>query len=108
MAVWNNESNKGKNQTLIDNWGKTQKFVWVLATEDGMVWPKEGEQWGAPSPENPFQVILPRNETEWYVKDLFGLKTAEEAGKNHYESFEGDHLKFTGDEFDRWITTYFE
>ncbi len=25
------------------------------------------------------------NETEWYTSDLFGLKTANEAGKIHFE-----------------------
>jgi palmitoyl-protein thioesterase len=80
-----------------------------MATEDGMVWPKEGEQWGMPDPDDPFNKrILPMNETEWYQKDLFGLKTAQEAGKNHFESFQGDHLQFTMEDFDRWVTTYFK
>jgi palmitoyl-protein thioesterase len=106
LAVWNNEADY-VNQTLVDNWSKTTTFVWVMATEDTMVWPKEGEQWGAPDPQNPFASILPMKSTEWYQKDLFGLKTAEEAGKNHFESFVGDHLAFTEDDFERWIETYF-
>lgn len=104
LARWNNEGTF--NQTIKDNYAKTKKFVWVLATEDGMVWPKEGEHWGAPDPKNPFHSILPMNQTEWYIKDLFGLKTAQEAGKNYFESFEGDHLQFQMDDFDRWIDTY--
>jgi palmitoyl-protein thioesterase len=91
LAVWNNEAGY-VNETLKSNWGKTEQFVWVLATEDGMIWPRDGEQWGAPDSESddPFHNILEREKTEWYQKDLFGLKTAEEAGKNHYESFEGE------------------
>jgi palmitoyl-protein thioesterase len=81
--------------------------VWVLAEQDGMVWPKEGEHWGAPDPDDPFQAVLPREETEWFKQDFFGLRTAEEAGKNVYESFEGDHLQFTMEEFDSWIHKYF-
>jgi palmitoyl-protein thioesterase len=46
------------------------------------------------------------NETEWYQKDLFGLKTAQEAGKNVFETFEGDHLRFTMEDFDRWVISY--
>jgi len=107
LAAWNNEGVNGVNQTLKDNFAKTEQFVWVLATKDGMIWPKEGEQWGAPDPKDPFQHILPREETDWYTKDLFGLRTAEEAGKNVYESFDGDHLQFSMDDFDRWIKTYF-
>ena len=48
------------------------------------------------------------NETAWYKEDLFGLKTAEEAGKNFYESFEGDHLRFTMKDFDLWIHNYLD
>ena len=105
LATWNNEA-KTENQTLKENYGKTQKFIWVLATEDGMVWPKEGEQWGCPDPDDPFNKILPMNETEWYQKDLFGLKTAEEAGKNAFESFPGDHLAFDDDQFTSWVNKY--
>jgi palmitoyl-protein thioesterase len=78
-----------------------------MAEKDGMVWPKEGEHWGAPDPNDPFHHVLSTKETEWYQKDLFGLKAAEEAGKNIYESFDGDHLAFTEEDFDRWIQTYF-
>ena len=45
LAKWNNEAGF-INQTLVENWAKTQAFVWVMATEDSMVWPKEGEHWG--------------------------------------------------------------
>lgn len=81
-----------------------------MALQDEMVWPKEGEQWGAPNPLHPFDGennILDREETEWFVKDLFGLKTAEEAGKNHYESFDGPHLGFSTDDINGWVNKYF-
>jgi palmitoyl-protein thioesterase len=109
LAVWNNEQDAiggHVNETLKENWSKTQAFVWVLATEDGMIWPREGEQWGAPDPADPFHDVLPMKETEWYQKDLFGLKAAEKAGKNHFESFAGDHLSFTEEDFERWVATY--
>jgi palmitoyl-protein thioesterase len=106
LAKWNNEGHF--NQTFKDNFSKTNKFVWIMASDDGMVWPKEGEHWGAPDPRDPFRRVLPMNETEWYQKDLFGLKTAQEAGKNHFEAFEGDHLQFKMEDFDRWIQTYLD
>lgn len=105
LAQWNNE-NDHVNQTLKENFGKTRKFVWILAEQDTMVWPKQGEHWGAPDPNDPFHTILPMNETEWYQKDLFGLRTAQEAGKNHFESFDGDHLQFSMGDFDGWVTKY--
>ena len=105
LAQWGNEG-LAFNQTLKDNWNKTKQFVWILATEDGMVWPREGEQWGAPDPQDPFHHILGMNETEWFINDLFGLKTAQENGKNFFESFEGDHLQFTLDQYNQWVATY--
>ena len=110
LARWNNEGPNNNNQTLVKNFLKTSKFVWVMATQDSMVWPKEGEHWGCPDNrdgKDPFtSPILPMNETEWYREDLFGLRTAQEEGKNFFETFEGDHLRFTMEEFDRWVSTY--
>jgi palmitoyl-protein thioesterase len=78
-----------------------------MATKDSLVWPKEGEHWGAPDPANPFHnSVLPMQETEWYKKDLFGLRTADEQNKNYFETFEGDHLRFSMEDFDRWVKTY--
>lgn len=106
LAVWNNEAGF-VNETLKSNWRKTESFVWVKASEDRMVWPKEGEHWGAPDPNNPFENILPMKETEWYKQDLFGLRTADEEGRNYFETFSGDHLQFTEEELDSWILKYF-
>ena len=47
------------------------------------------------------------NETRWYTEDLFGLKTASEAGKNHFESFKGEHIRFTDAELMGWLEKYF-
>lgn len=105
LAQWNNEVSN-VNETLKENWKKTDKFVWVMAEDDSLVWPPEGEHWGAPDPADPYENILPMNETEWYQKDLFGLKTAQEEGKNAFESFPGDHLQFKDDDFERWVKTY--
>lgn len=108
LAVWNNEVPGSINETLRSNWAKTQSFVWVRAMHDTMVWPSEGEQWGAPDANAPFSNrVLPMNETDWYQRDLFGLRTADQAGKNHWESFAGDHLQFTIADLKRWVTTYF-
>lgn len=108
LARWNNEGPNNNNQTYNENYSKTSKFIWIMATKDSMVWPKEGEHWGCPDLNDPFGTnkILSMNETEWYQKDLFGLKTAQEAGKNIFETFEGDHLQFSMDDFDRWIKSY--
>jgi Palmitoyl protein thioesterase len=72
-----------------------------------MVGPREGKRWGGGGdPSDPFNKILPTNETEWYKEDLFGLKAAQEEGKNSFESFPGDHLEFKDEDFKRWVETY--
>lgn len=107
LARWNQEGpHFQSNTTWVDNYLKTQQFVWVMADEDGMVWPREGEQWGAPDPNNPFEHILSMNETEWYIRDSFGLATAQKQGKNYFETFPGDHLRFSMEDFERWVHTY--
>jgi palmitoyl-protein thioesterase len=107
LARWNQEGpHYQSNTTWIENYLKTQQFVWIMADEDAMVWPKEGEQWGAPDPDDPFERVLPMEETEWYTRDSFGLATAQSQGKNYFETFPGDHLRFSMEDFERWIHTY--
>ena len=106
LAVWNNEASSTINTTLNDNWAKTERFVWIMANQDTIVFPKEGEHWEAPDPDDPFRTLLSRFNTTWYTNDLFGLRTAEEAGKNVYLAFDGDHLQFGWDQYNDWVTTY--
>ena len=44
LAQWENEGDN-VDETRKTNFLKTSKFVWVLGTEDTVVWPREGEQW---------------------------------------------------------------
>jgi palmitoyl-protein thioesterase len=106
LARWNNEAGF-INETLRTNWARTSQFVWILADGDSMVWPREGEWWGSPDPLDPtFRTILPMTASAWYVNDLFGLRTAQEHGRNAFESFPGDHLQFTEADLHRWVSTY--
>merc|ERR1719253_2020551 len=95
LAEWNNEATV--NEQYKNNWAKTSKFVWVKGDLDTVVWPREGEWWGAMSevPGEEFKVVKEMKDTRWYTDDLFGLKTADTAGKNHFESFVGEHIRFT-------------
>jgi len=107
LAKWNGETSFDMTAWKA-NWAKTSQFIWVKATKDLMVYPREGEQWGALTADYPQNMtVLPMQQTDWYAKDLFGLRTADEAGKNHYESFVGNHIRFTQAELQAWLDKYF-
>ena len=38
---------------------------------------------------------------------ILHLKTADEAGKNHFESFPGEHIRMTNAELAGWLKKYF-
>ncbi len=125
LAQWNNEGSV--NEAFKANWAKVAKFVWVKGTKDTVVWPREGEWWGAMSdlPGEEFKVVHTMKDTRWcaavclfsssgipfavfrYKEDLFGLRTADEAGKNFFESFDGQHIRMTEAELFSWLDKYF-
>ena len=106
LAQWNNEGDD-IDHARNENFAKTESYVWIMATDDTIVWPKTGEIWEAMDPADPFHTLLPYNETKWFKEDTFGLAAADRAGKNHFESFEGQHIRFTKDELMGWVDKYF-
>eukprot|EP00466_Bigelowiella_natans_P007137 jgi/Bigna1/146384/aug1.113_g21092 len=104
LADWNNEG-LTTNATYNENFGKTNKFVMVKAMGDTMVFPNEGEWWGH-FEDGARKKVLTMKETEWYTKDLFGLKTADESGKIAFESTPGNHLQFSEQDLFGWIDKY--
>jgi palmitoyl-protein thioesterase len=108
LAAMNNENPDKFNPDIKTNFAKTQQFVMVKAAKDSMVYPNENEHWGAMDDAPNGDKILTMRETKFYKQDLFGLKTADEAGKIHFENTTGDHLQFTDTELYGWIETYWK
>lgn len=106
LAGWNNEFPLTANATYKMNFAKTKRFAMVKALKDTMVYPNEGQWWGALE-DGKYGKALTMKETRLYKEDLFGLKTADEAGKISFESTPGDHLEFTDAELYGWIQKYF-
>ena len=50
--------------------------------------------------------VLTMRETQWYKLDLFGLRTADEAGKILFNHTAGNHLQFSRDELLGWLTFF--
>jgi len=104
IAQWNNEGNT-VDPAIATNFGKTKRFAMIKAEKDTMVYPNDGEWWGSFAEDGKTKLAM--NETDWYKKDLFGLKTADEAGKIFFNSTTGNHLKFTEAELFGWVDQYF-
>jgi palmitoyl-protein thioesterase len=103
MAQWNNEGIT-KDPTINSNFAKTNKFAMIKANGDTVVVPREGEWFGQYSAD--FTTVLTMKETDWYKSDLFGLRTADEAGKIYFNSTEGNHLDFTDEQMFGWLDLY--
>merc|ERR1712166_1339482 len=100
LAKWNNEGVGPIDESIKVNFGKTKRFAMIKALKDTMIYPNDGEWWGAFDSDGTTRLAM--NETDWYKKDLFGLKTADEAGKIVYDSSPGDRLQFTETELFGW------
>mmetsp|Transcript_13607 Transcript_13607/g.30192 ORF Transcript_13607/g.30192 Transcript_13607/m.30192 type:complete len:346 (-) Transcript_13607:71-1108(-) len=107
LAAWNNENPATVNSTHKENFGKTKRFAMVKALKDSMVYPNEAEWWGQMD-DGAYGKALEMKDTKWYKEDLFGLKTADEAGRIHFETTPGDHLQFTDKELYGWVAQYFQ
>ena len=108
LAQWNGEGARSDPAAARAHWARTSRFVWVRGTEDTVVYPNEGEQWGALTGAYPAnKTVVPMQQTAWYIEDAFGLKTADAAGKHAYEQFEGNHIRFTIEELYAWLAKYF-
>ena len=105
IAQWNGEG-PNFNQTFKENFVKVKRFAMIKALGDTMVYPNAGEWWGAFAPGT-FHKTLAMNETELYQKDLFGLKTVDQAGKILFNTTAGNHLKFTEEQLLWWVAHYF-
>lgn len=108
LAGWNNENPDRANSTYKENFLKVKQFAMVKAAQDSMVFPNENEHWGAMDDAPNGNKILQMKDTKFYKSDLFGLKTADEAGRIAFEETPGDHLEFTDQELYGWVEKYFQ
>jgi len=83
-----------KNSTYKQNLASLNAFVMVKFLEDSMVQPRESEWFGFYAPGQDVQVLPLRN-TTLYKEDWLGLAKLDAAGKLHFLSVDGDHLRFT-------------
>jgi palmitoyl-protein thioesterase len=78
LAQWNNENPATVNKTIVANFAKTSRFAMVKALQDSMVYPNEGEWWGAIK-DGSYGLASEMKATKFYAQDLFGIQTADAA-----------------------------
>ncbi|KAJ8613344.1 hypothetical protein CTAYLR_002235 [Chrysophaeum taylorii] len=105
LAQWNNEG-LSFNETYKDNFVKLEKLIMIKADDDTMVFPNEGEHWGHYKDDSLTDVLTMR-ETDWYLDDMFGLKTLDEKDKIIFNETSGNHLDFSDAQLVWWISNYF-
>lgn len=106
IAAWNNENPATANATYASNFASVGSYSMVKAQKDTMVYPNEGEWWGQFEPGQ-FKTVQTLQDTPLYAADTFGLKTVDAAGKIRFNSTDGQHLQFTGEQLESWIDMYF-
>jgi palmitoyl-protein thioesterase len=102
LAAWNNEGNN-IDRTRKENFGKTLRFAMIKAKNDIVVVPNEGEWFGAYDENYNLQEM---KQTNWYLADTFGLRTADENGKIVFNTTEGNHLEFSTEQLYSWLDLY--
>ena len=105
LAQWNGEGNYFQ-PAWKENFVKVDRFAMIKAMKDTMVFPNDGEWWGQFRPGS-YKYKEQMNETDYYKRDLFGLKTVDEAGKIVYNHTDGNHLVFTVEQLQWWVLNYF-
>jgi len=93
-------------QRYTANFAKVKKFAMVKALRDSVVYPNEASWWGEFS-DGSYTELKHMRDTKIYQEDLFGLQTADKAGKILFNKTDGDHVEFSDAEFYGWLDLYF-
>ena len=113
LSKWNCETPApAYNTSYRAGFLKTSRYIWVEGLQDSVVTPREGEQWGQLMPgqyaDKNHSNVLPMKRSTWWTTDSFGLASAGKMNKHNFESFNGDHIRFTDAELMAWLDKYFK
>lgn len=92
LAEANNEAYF--NQTKKDNWLKLKFARFIKWEEEDTIIPPESAWWGMYDKN---YKILNRHQTEFYKKDLLGIRKLEESGRADFMEMGGRHMQFSHD-----------
>ncbi|XP_020896062.1 palmitoyl-protein thioesterase 1 [Exaiptasia diaphana] len=96
---------KTTNNTYKVNLMKLKNFVMVMFANDTMVVPKQSEWFGFYKPGQAKELYT-LQESDLYKEDRLGLQEMNKAGKLHFLTAIGDHLRFTDEFFEEKILPF--
>jgi len=103
----NNEVPGRTNPKYVQNFQKIFKLVLIRALEDTEIVPSESEWFGYYADGSNTEIQVMEN-TTWYNRDSFGLKTLHELGRIDRLTTPGNHLEFSEDFLMGLVDQYFK
>ncbi|KDO61327.1 hypothetical protein CISIN_1g024701mg [Citrus sinensis] len=101
----NNELPDKRNSTYKECFSSLQNLVLIMFKDDKVLIPKE-TAWFGYYPDGAFSPVLPPQKTKLYTEDWIGLKTLDDAGRVHFISVAGGHLKISKADMKKHIIPY--
>lgn len=101
----NNELPDKRNSTYKERFSSLQNLVLIMFKDDKVLIPKE-TAWFGYYPDGAFSPVLPPQQTKLYTEDWIGLKTLDDAGRVHFISVAGGHLKISKADMKKHVIPY--
>ncbi|KAM3263728.1 hypothetical protein P3L10_000722 [Capsicum annuum] len=101
----NNEIPNATNPIYKQRFASLQNLVLIMFEDEQIVTPKESSWFGFYQ-DGSYSKILPPQQTNLYVEDLFGLQTLDKAGKVKFIKVPGLHLVMTIQELQQYVVPY--
>ncbi|KAM3322113.1 hypothetical protein P3S67_003264 [Capsicum chacoense] len=101
----NNEIPNAFNSTYKERFSSLQNLILIMFENDLIVTPKESSWFGFYQ-DGSYTQVLPQQQTNLYLNDLFGLQTLDKAGKIKFIKVPGFHLGMDIQELRQYVVPY--
>ncbi|KAF3645873.1 hypothetical protein FXO38_19440 [Capsicum annuum] len=101
----NNEIPNAFNSTYKERFSSLQNLILIMFENDLIVTPKESSWFGFYQ-DGSYTQVLPPQQTNLYLNDLFGLQTLDKAGKIKFIKVPGFHLGMDIQELGQYVVPY--
>ncbi|KAM3396975.1 palmitoyl-protein thioesterase 1-like [Capsicum galapagoense] len=101
----NNEIPNAFNSTYKERFSSLQNLILIMFENDLIVTPKESSWFGFYQ-DGSYTQVLPPQQTNLYLNDLFGLQTLDKAGKIKFIKVPGFHLGMDIQDLGQYVVPY--